>query len=402
MKDLEEIQQVHERHIKGFLSAVEDIPGDKVAGEDELSGRGMIGEAEVLAITGRIEGIIRIEELSIVRKMSEAQEFSQRAYKITIGIVASMGLFGSIMAWLMIRSIQVPIQRLKQGTQYISEGIFEKRILISSKDEFGDLARAFNIMTQRLSELEEMKREFIANMSHELRTPLTSIKAATSLMLDQVPGHITDKQKRVLCIIQEEAGKLIRLINSVLDLSRLRAGMMQYHFETGDITALLRTGMANIRFLSELKGIDLILEAEEGLPLIQLDMEKIEQVINNLLSNAVKFTPEGGWIRIKAFRFHSESGREDSSTEPGGIVRVCIEDSGIGMDPDAMPGIFERFRQADPLFGKPVKGTGLGLSICKYYIEEHGGRIWTESERGVGSRFCFDLPVTRKEVAVSA
>jgi len=228
MKDLEEIQRLHERHIKGFLSAVEDVPGDQGKGEAELSGRGMMGEAEVLAMTGRIEEIIRIEELSIARKMSEAQAFSQRAYTITIGIVASMGLFGLLMAWLMIRSIQEPIQKLKQGTQYISEGIFEKRILISSKDEFGDLARAFNIMTQRLSELEEMKREFIANMPHELRTPLTSIKAAASLMLDQVPGHITDKQKRVLCIIQEETGKLIRLINNVLDLSRLRAGMMPY------------------------------------------------------------------------------------------------------------------------------------------------------------------------------
>ncbi len=401
-EDLDEIQQRHDRHLQGFLSAIPKEPDPFGEGEIDSSEWSMNVETEVRSITRRIEDLVRKEEMEMARKMSQAQEFSLRAYKITIVIVVSMGFLGLIMALLMTRSVREPIKRLKQGTRYVADGIFDNRIQISSRDEFGDLARAFNSMTQRLGELEEMKREFISNVSHELRTPLTSIKAATALMLDEVPGSVTLKQKRLLGIIQEETVKLVRLINNLLDLSRIRAGMMQYHFERGDIRSILNVGLSNFRFLSELKKIDLKIDLEESLPDILMDKEKIEQVVNNLLSNAMKFTHEGGRITIHAARSASKIEGDTLSSGREGVIRVCIEDTGIGIDPEALTGIFERFRQADPIFGKPVKGTGLGLSICKYYVEEHGGRIWAESEKGMGSRFYFDLPFISTEEKVTA
>jgi len=289
--------------------------------------------------------------------------------------------------------VQEPIRRLKAGTRDVAQGIFDRKISVTSRDEFGELARAFNAMTDRLAELEQMKREFISNLSHELRTPLTSIKAAANLMLDQIPGPLTGKQRRLLGIVQEETGKLVRMVNNLLDLSKIRAGMMRYHFTEGDVTAVLRAGMDHVRFLAELKGIAVELEAPPGLPRLLMDREKIEQVVNNLLSNAVKFTPEGGRVTVRARTVEGDG---------AATVRVSVEDTGPGIAAEALPSIFDRFRQAGEIRDDLVKGTGLGLAICKYYVEEHGGRIWAESEVGRGSRFWFELPAVPRGQEVPA
>ncbi len=391
---LEHLQKLHDRHRKGFLLAVARGEKDPAAARKELSVWGLKSETGIRDLTRGIELLVRKEEAEIARRMHEAQMFSLRAYQMTIGIVVSMAIFGMIVAWLLTQRIRGPVQKLKEGTRYISQGIFDQRIQVHSRDELGDLARAFNVMTGKLAELERMKQELISNISHELRTPLTSISGAAGLLQDEIPGPVNKKQKHLLGIIEEEIGKLLRLINNLLDLSKIRAGMMQYHFEKTGMVPILKNGMAHIRFLAELKGIQLNLDVADGLPVLRMDSEKIEQVVNNLLANAVKFTRQGGWIRIRAVR---EPGVVRDSSRDGERVLVCIEDNGIGMDPDQLSGIFDRYRQADPVLGmKTPKGTGLGLSICKYYIEEHGGRIWVESQKGVGSRFCFDLPVAHE------
>jgi two-component system sensor histidine kinase GlrK len=397
--ELEDLRNLHERHLKGFLSAVESgkIDGDGEAREG--AGWPMFEESEVQTFTERIETLIWNQEAALARKMNQAQDFSWRAYQITIGILVSMVIIGLIMAWLLTRNIRVPIQRLTEGTRYIAQGNFERRIQVKSKDELGDLARAFNSMTGKLGKLEEMKREIISNISHEFRTPLTSIKEATHLLLDEVPGPVNTKQKKMLGIVQEGTSKLVRLINNLLDLSKIRSGMMQYHFEKSELVPILKAGISSIRFLADLKGVALKMDVQEGLPPLLLDTEKMEQVMNNLLSNAVKFARKGGGIRVAAI-LATRNEREKGETN---VLRVCVEDNGVGIDPDQLSRIFDRFRQGDPVMGydKKVKGTGLGLSICQYYIEEHGGRIWAESEIGKGSRFCFELPVTSQKEAVT-
>ncbi len=389
-RELEALWELHEKHQKGFLSAVEEVE------RGDFPGWASFNESDVQAFTDRIETMIWKQEVAMARKMNQAQAFSFRAYKITIGIVISMVVIGLLTAWLLTRSIRVPIRRLTEGTRIIAKGEFNRPIEVTSCDELGDLARAFNTMTGKLGKLEEMKREIISNVSHEFRTPLTSIKEATQLLQDQVPGPVNGKQQKLLGIIQEGTAKLVRLINNLLDLSRIRAGMMQYHFEKSDLLPILRRGISNIRFLADLKGVSLGLESEEALPSLFLDHEKIEEVVNNLLSNAVKFTSGGGTIRIRAERV---AGDGQGSFDR---IRVCVEDNGTGIEAEELSRIFDRFRQVDPIMGydKKLKGTGLGLSICQYYIEEHGGRIWAESDVGRGSRFFFELPLAKEKEAV--
>jgi two-component system sensor histidine kinase GlrK len=401
-EEFEIIRERQGRHLREFLSAVRERTRNTNHEKLEPSEWSSPGEAEIRPITEGLEGLILMEEIEMSRKMGQAQNFSLRAYQITVVVVIATGLFGLIMAWLLTRNIQVPIRRLMAGTNYISGGNFDRRIEISSRDELGDLARAFNAMTGKLDELERMKREFISNVSHELRTPLTSIKEATGLLQDEVPGAINETQKRLLGIAQDETVKMIRLINNLLDLSRIRAGMMQYHFEKVDIVPILKAGLRNIRFLAELKGLNVSLDTEEGIPPLEMDSGKIEQVINNLLSNAVKFSPHGGRIAVRAFRAIPD-GKTRKIRGNDGAIRVCVEDTGVGIDQEQLVGIFDRFQQGDPMVGggEQVKGSGLGLSICKYFVEAHGGRIWAESEKKKGTIIFFDLPLSKKEKAVA-
>ncbi len=401
LSELEAVRDLHDRHVQSFTAALEEAKPGAGKKLQDPSGWTTSSESGVRAVTRKIESLIRTEEMEMARKMGQAQLISWRAYKITIGILISMGAFGLITAWLLTRSIRVPIQKLTRGTRDIAQGVFENRIEVSSRDEFADLAGAFNAMTGKLAELEKVKREIISNISHELRTPLTSMKEATELLYDQVPGPVNDTQKRLLGIIREGIGKLVRMINNLLDLSKIRAGMMQYHFEKGDVAHVISVARANVRFLAELRWLVLEVDIEPGLPPLYMDSDKIEQVLNNLLSNAIKFTPEGGRIRIRASR---SSFVPKTGASPVEVVRVCVEDNGTGIDSEQLTGIFDRYQQADPALGigTQIKGTGLGLSICKYYVEEHGGRIWAESEDGAGSRFYFDLPLKAKREVVPA
>ncbi|MDX1764495.1 MAG: HAMP domain-containing sensor histidine kinase [bacterium] len=401
-EELETIRERHGRHLREFISAVTERKLTEKSDKLDPSEWTTPGESEIGPITRGLETMIFQEEQEMSRKMSEAQQVSLRAYQITLVIVIAMGSFGLIMALLLTRNIQVPIHRLMVGTKYIARGHFNKRIEIASRDELGDLAKAFNSMTEKLDELERMKRDFISNVSHELRTPLTSIKEATGLLHDEVPGKINDVQKRLLGIAQEETGKMIRLINNLLDLSRIRAGMMHYHFERGDIVSVVKTGLGNIRFLAELKELTLHMDAEEGLPLVQMDGGKMEQVINNLLSNAVKFSRKGGKIVVKVFQV-SRDAHDWRGLDSQKAIRLSVEDTGVGIDGEQLSDIFGRFQQGDPMVdnGQRVKGSGLGLAICKYYVEAHGGCIWAESEKDRGTRIFLDLPLAEKEKAVA-
>jgi two-component system sensor histidine kinase GlrK len=220
-----------------------------------------------------------------------------------------------------------------------------------------------------------MKSDFFSSMSHELRTPLTSIKEGTGLLLEGVGGAITDKQKKLLNILAEESGRLIGVVNSLLDLSKMEAGMMPYTFAPRSLATLIQTAMTEIGPLVEAKKINLEAEVEEDLPVLKLDSERILQVLRNLIANAVKFTPPGGVVRVVA-------------RPTDGSVEVSVSDSGPGIPAESLSTIFEKFQQVLPA----AKGTGLGLAIVKHIITSHGGRVWAESQMGKGSTFVFVLP----------
>lgn len=300
------------------------------------------------------------------------------------GEVSALISIGCLLAIVLLslfitKSITRPIGLLKSKTREIASGNFEGELMVRSPPEIGELAAAINSMCEKLHELDRLKTDFFASMSHELRTPLTSIKEGTGLLLDGVGGETTEKQRKLLGILAEESNRLISVVNSLLDLSKMEAGMMAYDFEVAHVDPLVKRALAEIAPLVEAKRIRLESDVDATLPPVRLDPERILQVLRNLLGNAVKFTPNGGLVRVAA-------------KPANGKLAISVKDSGPGIPAESLISIFEKFNQGNRQTAYARQGTGLGLAIAKTIITSHGGKIWAESEPGDGSTFIFVLP----------
>lgn len=303
---------------------------------------------------------------------------SARKFAITISIMAMVLVIAT--SFYITRGITRPLKMLRMKTKEISKGVFSSDLAIPSPPEVSELARAFNSMCAKLKEVDRLKSDFFSTMSHELRTPLTSIKEGTALLREGVAGTITEKQQRLLNIIAAESNRLIGLVNSLLDLSKMEAGMMTYTFEQASLPPLIDNATMEIGPLVEAKKITVEAKIKEALPLIKMDSERILQALRNLIGNAVKFTPDGGCVGVSAKPIN-------------GGVQVSVTDTGPGIPAENLTTIFDKFQQAAPAGSYQSKGTGLGLAIVKHIITSHGGKIWAESEPGQGSTFIFILPV---------
>ncbi|HVO92086.1 MAG TPA: ATP-binding protein [Terriglobales bacterium] len=319
------------------------------------------------------------QQQSTYAKVSDLATAADEAREASVSITMASLVIIVLMSFLITKSITRPIGLLKNRTREIAKGNFHDALQISSPPEIGELAGAINAMCARLQELDRMKADFFASMSHELRTPLTSIKEGTGLLLEGVGGETTDKQRKLLAILAEESNRLINVVNSLLDLSKMEAGMMTYDFELGNIDPLIRRALAEMSPLIEAKQIRLETHVQAPLPLVRIDPERILQVLRNLLGNAVKFTPKGGQISVIA-------------KPANGKLQVCVKDSGPGIPVESLISIFEKFSQGNHKGSHTRQGTGLGLAIAKSIIASHGGRIWAESQVGQGSTFIFVLP----------
>jgi two-component system, NtrC family, sensor histidine kinase GlrK len=313
----------------------------------------------------------------IFGKIRSLEEAGIEAHTVASGITAAALLFGLLLSISITRSITVPLSRMKKKTGDIAAGVLESDLNLPSPPEIGALAQAFNTMCARLKELDRMKADFFSLMSHELRTPLTSIREGTNLFLEGQGGGITEKQRKLLTIISEESNRLISLVNSLLDLSKLEAGMVTFHFAETDLLPLIDRSLHEMMPLAEAKNIEMKREAGE-IPLVSIDGERILQVLRNLIGNALKFTPRGGSVQVIVRR-----------TEEG--VNISVIDTGPGIAREHTSMIFEKFCQASPTGCRWLQGTGLGLAIVKHIVHAHGGRVWVESEEGRGSAFTFVL-----------
>lgn len=239
----------------------------------------------------------------------------------------------------------------------------------------------------KLREVDALKNDFLSLVSHELRTPLTSILAYTEALL--MEGMVVGEPERneYLRIIYTEGERLTRLINDVLDLTKMEAGKMEYLYTGNDINDIVRGAVQNSAAAAEKKRHKVIMQLEVALPEVRCDADRIMQVMMNLLSNAIKYTNEGGSIRVSTCRVEADA----EHTPPA--VRVSVEDNGIGIAPENMSRVFSRFEQIESV-EHHTDGTGLGMPICKMIIEQgHGGRLEVNSRVGVGSTFYFTIPV---------
>ncbi len=332
-------------------------------------------------VNGILDGLSQarlLSQESMFSKVADLDTSGARARKAAMTITAVSLLFGVGLSVIITRGITRPLQEMKQKTREIAAGVFKADLHLPSPPEIGELARAFNLMCDKLGEVDRMKFDFYALMSHELRTPLASIQEGTNQLLDGLGGEVTEKQRKLFTIIAEESKRLIEFVNSLLDLSRLEAGMMVYTFAKADLRPLIARAVEAVTPLAEALKISIEQEVRE-LPPVTMDSERVLQVLRNLLGNALKFTPNGGRVRITAH-------------EAEGGVAVLVTDTGPGIPASHLTTIFEKYQQGFQAGSGNLKGTGLGLAIVKHIIQAHGGKVWAESKPGQGSVFIFVLP----------
>ena len=247
-------------------------------------------------------------------------------------------------------------------------------VVIPDQHTSGSLLLAQDLT--RLRRLETVRRDFVSNLSHELRTPLASLKALAETLQE---GALEDPPaaQRFVDQIQIEVDALTQMVNELLELSKIESG--RFSLERSSVAAadLLRSAAQRMQVQAERANITVRVECEENLPRVQVDSQRLEQVLINLIHNAIKFTRPGGEVLLGA-----ESGP--------GEVRFSVRDTGVGIPADEVSRIFERFYRVDK--SRTGRGTGLGLSIAKHIVEAHKGRIWAESTEGQGSLFYFTIP----------
>jgi signal transduction histidine kinase len=378
------------------------------AGEMDLTGHVKEGMKE-----GDLAGAI-----SVVLPMTDALGSARaESFRLAAGVLALAGLTLGLIWFMLWRQVSMPLQQLVS----VAESVGGDHIQVEhtsleplrANRETAIVADAFESMSGRLQELyagleqkvmdrtaqlekanqglaeanrdleraSHQQSEFLAMVSHDFKTPLTSIITFTELLLDDAAGQINREQKEYLEDVLDSSGRLLTLVNDLLDLSRLEAGRIKLFCEVLDIKDLVKDAERTLRPLADKKGVTLNVTMPDGLPLVRADALRITQVLLNLMGNAIKFTPGGGFIWIDA--------RED-----GRYLQVAVKDTGIGIAPDEHEAVFEAFRQSGKV--RP-EGSGLGLALAKSLLGLHGGRIWLESELGRGSTFYFTLPLCGNE-----
>ena len=272
-------------------------------------------------------------------------------------------------------------QRVAEKTENLTKAY--ERLQVSNKN-LAIVNRELEEANKKLKELDQLKSDFISIVSHELRTPLTSIKAFAELILMK-PQMSKDKQQRLLRIINAETDRLARLINDILDITKIEAGKMGWRIGKLSVEDVIQTSVAGIQPLADAKSLHIHTSVEPYMPHIMGDRDRLIQVMTNILSNAIKFTPQGGSIRINA--------RLERTPRPQILVETS--DTGVGIKREELEGIFEKFRRTGDLLTSSAEGTGLGLAISRQIIEHHGGEIWATSDMGYGSTFTFSLPLDK-------
>jgi signal transduction histidine kinase len=321
-----------------------------------------------------IDDLVRVIAQHEDERMATLRASIQNANRRSIMVMGAFAVVsvalalvgGFVISWAFI----LPVRAADAFLSDVAAGKFTGVVAVPNGDEFGALAARLNETARELARLD----------AEQLRTPLNAILGFTEMIVDDLYGEVPAELKEPLTDIQTNGKHLLRLINDVLDLSKIEAGRMELslgEYAPEDIVATVR---ASLRSIAEDKGIELVTEVQPNLPDAYGDAKRLTQCLLNLVGNALKFTHHG---RVTVGVEHR-----------GGDLRYRVSDTGIGIPADKLDEVFAEFRQVDATTTRDFGGTGLGLSITKKFVEMHGGRIWVESELGKGSTFCFTIPLS--------
>lgn len=379
-----------------------DVPAPRMAAalrEIDASGR----TAEMLA---RVDALreLAMETVLMTRRQAAARTevvaaAGRRAARISIAaVVVAIGL-SVLIILATVRSIQGRLRRLTAGTRAVARGEFSWQLEVAGNDEIADLAEDFNAMVRRLDELDQMKRDFLSNVSHEIKTPLAAMLETDALMLEETPGPLTAKQRRLLELHLQAGRRLRAMIANLLDLSRLEAGVMDYDMRPHDTAELAAIAVAELQARAEEQGVRLVTELAPGLPPVPCDADRIVQVIENLIDNALRFAPQDTSVVVSARPAGGRNGGSHGGAT-GRAVELAVADSGPGVPQELRERIFERFqRGARGRSGQGHRGFGLGLAICREIVAAHRGTIEVGDRPGGGARFTVMLPAVAGEAA---
>lgn len=324
-----------------------------------------------------LNDIIQQNQASIVSRVVADDRRSAEALQVAVLLTAGSIAITVFLAFVLARTITNPIRVLQAGAARVASGAFQA-IPLTSRDELADLTLAFNEMGENLRRANEHRAEMLQRIVHELRTPLQSLHSVYYLLSEQVAGPLNEQQRRYVEMLRVNAERITDFTNQFLDLAKIEAGRMQFQRQPTDLQALAEKAVEGIRLLAESHRISVNLRPERVRE-VDVDPEKMTQVVNNLLSNAVKFTPDGGAIEVRL-------------EEGEGCVRMLVSDSGTGIDPEDLPHLFTKFYQAKNAPRARTRGTGIGLALVRAIVNGHGGKMHVRSEVGRGSTFCVELP----------
>ncbi len=296
---------------------------------------------------------------------------------ILLAVFAVIGLFSIIIVNLFTR----PVKDLSDGIQQISKGDFTARVRVRGKNEFSELARAFNSMSSRMEVLDRSRNQFVSNASHELKTPLSTMKILLQTILYQ-EVYDPEISKEFLTDIDKEIDRLSYVISDLLTLVSIDSGELRLKTAPLSLRDLIRDNVKRLLPLARERGIELEFTCRENVETMG-DMMKLNQVFYNLIDNAIKYTPRGGSVRVDLVR-------------QGKMAVGRVTDTGIGIPAEDQIHIFDRFYRVDKARSRETGGTGLGLSIVKQIVLLHSGNIFVTSEENVGSTFTVELPILMK------
>ena len=329
-----------------------------------------------------------------------------------LGVALAVLIFGLLGAFILAATMTRPIKVLVKGADLIGRGKLDTKIRVERKDELGWLAGEFNQMAERLKELDQMKKDFLSSVTHDLRSPLAAIESYVNEMLEGGVEEFAKTGVEDLTTIKNNTIRLSHFINDLLDMARIEAGKMEIEPQLLDLSSLVTEVVTIFMPKADKEKINLRIELPIDLPKVFADGDKIRQVLTNLISNGIKFTPPKGTITINA----------EQMMENPEFVLVKVSDTGVGIPPEDLNRIFDKFHRVGDVFEyvykndrlpedmdkaldkfrqvkevrekvKRGKGTGFGLFIVKSIVELHGGKVWAESKLGEGATFIFTLPI---------
>jgi signal transduction histidine kinase len=302
--------------------------------------------------------------------------FTSSVNRSLLFAILAAGVVALLLTLLLSQSILGPVGALTSAARAMEKGDLDHRVVVKDKGELGELANAFNAMADGLGRLEQLRRNMVTDVAHELRTPLTNVRGYLEAMRDGV----IQPTPEMINSLYEEAMLLNRLVDDLQELALAEAGQLNLVRRPVRVEEIIERVVYLVEAQSAEKGVQVEVDLPPNLPEIDVDAERIGQVLRNLLNNALTNTPAGGRIRVTAAMVDSQ-------------VEVCVRDNGAGISADHLPFVFERFYRADKSRQRTTGGAGLGLSIVKQLVEAHGGHVGIESQVGIGTAVTFTTPV---------